>query len=122
MLEFQNKKKIRKVLYSFTTLILLSIVFIVLLKAVWSVYKKERISSGNLEKEKLESLKLKERDKGLTDSILYLNTEEGIENEIRTKFRAVKEGESVAVIVDEQATRTPVTATSTNGFWYRLFH
>jgi len=122
MMEFQRKKKIRRILYSPITLIILAIIFIIILKATWGVYKKEYISSENLDKEKVELAKLQSRQKDLAQAISYLNTDEGVENEIRTKFRAVKEGENLAVIIDAIATRTPEKASTTRGFWYNLFH
>ncbi len=123
MLEFRKKKKIRKVLYSPIVLIVLTIIFFIMAKAVWGVYMKEKLSRQNLEKEKSELERLAIREKSLASSIDYLKTEQGIESEIRTKFRAVRENEKVAVIIEEQASSTPAVATSTSrGFWYNLFH
>ena len=122
MQEFQQKKKIRKILYSPITLTILAIIFMVLVRGVYGVYIKEKISSNNLEQEKNELAKLEEREKSLAASFDYLKTDQGVENEIRTKFRAVKEGEKVSVIVDENVPTTTNTATSTHGFWYNLFH
>ncbi|MDO8430518.1 MAG: hypothetical protein Q7S72_00815 [Candidatus Taylorbacteria bacterium] len=123
MLEFQKKKKIRRILYSPIVLIILSGLLIVLVSGVWGVYKKTQLSIENLEREKMEFEKLVIREKTLASSIDYLKTEQGIENEIRTKFRAVKEGEKVVVIIDNQASVTPTgVSTSTAGFWYKVFH
>lgn len=122
MYDFQQKKKIKKILYSPIVLLILAIIFVMLLRGVWGVYKKSQISYENLEREKNELNKLMAREKTLNSSIEYLKTEQGIEDEIRTKFRAVKDGEQVAVIINE-GTTTPVSvATSTPSFWYKLFH
>ena len=122
MLEFQKKKKLRKILYSPIVLLLLAILFVLLFRGVWGVFQKERISAQNLEKERNEFEKLVLREKNLAASLDYLKTDQGVENEIRTKFRAVKDDEQVAVIIDNQATGTEQAATTTRGFWYRLFH
>lgn len=122
MLEFQKKKQLRKILYSPIVLLVFSIILVLLLKGVWGVYQKERLSAQNLEQEKGELEKLALREKNLAASLDYLKTDQGIESEIRTKFRVVKEGEKVAVILDNQASSAPVVATTTHGFWYRLFH
>jgi cell division protein FtsB len=122
MHEFQQKKKIRKILYSPVVLILLLIITIFVIKGAWNVYEKDKLSAQNLKREKNELSKLLEREKNLAASLNYLKTDQGVENEIRTKFRAIKEGEKIAVIIDEQ---TPVTSTTTaeeHGFWYNLFH
>ncbi len=121
MQEFQQKKKLRKILYSPVTLILIAILFIFLLNSTWNVYGKDRLSRQNLEREKNELKKLILREENLASSLDYLKTDQGIENEIRSKFRVVKDDEKVAVIVDEQ---TPIVSTTTekHGFWYDLFH
>lgn len=122
MLEFQKKKKLRKILYSPAVLIILAIIFVLLLRGSWSIYKKANLSMQNLEKERIELEKLVLREKNLASSLDYLKTDQGIENEIRSKFRAVKEGEQVAVIVDEQNPTSSATTTKKHGFWYNLFH
>lgn len=123
MLDFQKKKKIRKILYSPFVLITLFIITILISSGVVSVYKKAKLSEENLEREKRELERLAVREKTLTSSINYLKTDQGIENEIRTKFRAVREGEKVVVIIDSQQSTTSVINTSTTtSFWYRLFH
>ena len=123
MLDFQKKKKIRKILYSPFVLITLFIITILISSGVISVYKKAKLSEENLEREKRELERLAIREKTLTSSINYLKTDQGIEDEIRTKFRAVREGEKVVVIIDNQPTTTSVINTSTTtSFWYRLFH
>jgi cell division protein FtsB len=122
MLEFRKKKKIRKVIYSPIILILLFLLFVILAKGVWGVYQKEKLSAFNLKKEKIELERLQKREKTLASSIDYLKTDQGVENEIRTKFRAVKENEKVAVIIDEEATTTSTSTPVKRSFWYRLFH
>lgn len=122
MVEFNRKKTYKRFIYSPVTLLLLLIVFILLLKAVWGVYKKSEISSANLERAQVEFNKMESRQKELAQSVEYLKTDQGIDAEIRSKFRVVKEGESVAVIVDNEATSTsPLVATTTKSFWRNLF-
>lgn len=124
MLDFQRKKKIRKTLYSPFVLVLLFIIMIILSSGVFGVYKKSKLSKVNLEREKKELEKLAMREKILASSIDYLKTDQGVEDEIRTKFRAVKDGEKVVVIIDEQSTSTPIESeqASSTSFWYNLFH
>lgn len=124
MLEFQKKKRIRKIIYSPIILLLLAIAFVLLFRGVIGVYKKERLSMQNLERDRIELDKLISRQENLATSLNYLKTEQGIESEIRSKFRAVKEGEKVSVIIDEQASDISTTSTSTmkGGFWHRMFN
>ena len=123
MREFQKKKRIKRILYSPIILLILAIVFVLLFRGLLSVYKKERLSAQNLEKDKIELQKIADRQSSLAASLDYLKTDQGVESEIRTKFRAVKEGEKVSVIVDDQnPTATTVATTTKRGFWYKIFN
>jgi len=123
MIDFKQKRNIRKIVYSPIVMIFLLIILIILLRGLWSVNKKAILSRENLEKEKIELQKIIEREKDLNSSIEYLKTDMGIESEIRSKFRAVKSGEKLAVIIDDQtATNTPNTTIEKRGFFYKLFN
>ncbi len=121
MVEFNRKKSSKKYLYSPLTLILLCLVLLVLIKALWGVHSKERMSLQYLEREQAELNRVENRKKELAQAVEYLKTDRGVESEIRSKFRVVKEGESVAVIVgDEAAASTSVSTTTPPGFWKRV--
>lgn len=83
------------------------------------MYQKELLSRGNLERTQAELKKVHDREVSLNDSVQYLKTSEGIDAEIRTKFRAVREGEEIAVIVvpEKEATTSVEQATVSVGFW-----
>jgi hypothetical protein len=79
------------------------------------------MSANYLTREQLEFTKLKSREIELDKSVKYLKTDKGIEAEIRSKFRVVKEGESVAVIVDNNASSTTKTVDiKPPSFWSRF--
>lgn len=71
-------------------------------------------------REQAELNKILERKKELAQSIDYLKTEQGIEAEIRSKFRVVKDGESVAVIVDDDKPTTTIVASSSPSLWQKF--
>ncbi len=112
MVEFNKKKTYRKYIYSPISLILLFIIAIIFIKAFIGVAQKERISSEYLERERSELVRLKNRQESLTKSVEYLKTDKGVEAELRSKFRMVKEGESVAVIVDDETEKLATTTSS----------
>lgn len=121
MVDFKKKKRIRRILYSPIVLTILTIVLAGILWGVFGIYKKAELSAQNLEKEKKDLARLVIRQKNLTQSLDYLKTDQGVEDEIRTKFRAVKDGEMVAIIIDNPTTSPAVVATTTS-FWSRLFY
>jgi cell division protein FtsB len=122
MVDFNRKKSYRKYIYSPFSLFLLFIIFILLLKALWGVYTKERRSAAYLEREQSELNRVLDRKKELAQAVEYLKTDRGVEAEIRSKFRVVKEGEKVAVIVGDEKVEATTTATTTPpGFFSKYF-
>ncbi len=121
MIEFQKKKRIKRIIYSPVLLIILLILFLILIKAVLNVHNKAILSKNNLNRERIELNKIIEREKNLESSLGYLKTDQGIENEIRSKFRAVKDGEKLAVIIDDNQVATTSTITEQNdSLWNRI--
>ena len=113
MSNFNKKKTYKRFIYSPVSLFLLLVVLLVFLKALWGVYQKEKISAEYLLKEQIDLDKITERQKSLAQSVEYMKTDKGIESEIRSKFHVVKEGELVAVIVDNDASNTSDVSTTT---------
>lgn len=133
MIDFQKKKKIKNILHSPVFIIILFVFLIILIRAIFSVYQKQNMSAINLNKERMEYEKMNQRKEKLVSSIEYLKTDDGVESEIRTKFRLIKQGESIAVIVNDDSTTTStakidkntknnsITASSTS-FFARIFN
>lgn len=117
MRELQRKQKLRRILYSFPSLIILLVITFFLAKGAIGVIGKSLESyqrSKNLE-EKAEALAVREQE--LKEGIARLQTEEGVKNEIKERFSVTQEGEYVAVLVDDRR-----LASSTDGSdlsWYK---
>ena len=119
MKELQKKQKIRRLIYSLPSLVILSIIAFFLVKGTVRVMNKEWTSSErsrNLEK-KAATLVLREQE--LKENIARLETEEGIKDEIKERFNVTQESEYVAVIVDEKG----VSSSTLNSTlpWYKRF-
>ncbi len=96
------------------TLLLLLILFIVLARSAWKVHQKAELSVARLSQAQIELNRLTEREKELSSKVNYLSTADGLEAEIRTKYHAVKQGESVAVIIEDNKAAA-VDSTQSNG-------
>ena len=119
MRELRQKQRIKQLLYSWPALALMVVLAFFLIKGAAEVMLKERESAarvGNLENEAME---LEAREAELLAGIARLQTEEGIVEEIREKFSVTREGERVAVIVDERARAT--STSGSGGSWYKNF-
>lgn len=120
MLEFQEKRKVKKFIYSKLTLVILVIVIFFVLRGVWSVYQKEQYTRDNLNKTAQDLQGLKDREQMLSTEIDRLKTQSGTEAEIRDKYGLVKPGEEVIVIVDKNTDASNTDATSGDSFWQKM--
>ncbi len=120
MLEFQEKRKIKRFFYSPVVLVCLLILILFLLKMVWSVYEKQALTKDNLAKTAASFEGLQAREKMLSLSIDKLKTDSGIEQEIREKYGLVKPGEEVIVIVDGEDSTSSEPVSSEISFWQKV--
>lgn len=102
MRELQRKQKMRRIVYSFPSIILLLIISFFLAKGAAGVLIKERESSKRSRELEDKMVMLSVREQELKKEILGLETEEGIKGEIKERFNVTAEGEQVAVIVDDK--------------------
>jgi cell division protein FtsB len=118
--QFKSRRKAKRLFYSPATIVVLIIVLVILARGTWSIYEKYRLSSDRLDQAKGQLSALKNQEGQLSQSIAKLSTASGTEAVMRTNFRIVKPGESLAVIVDT-ATTAPATTTPPETFWQKLF-
>lgn len=118
MKELQNRQKLKRALYSIPTLIVLLIVAIFLLRGAVGIMKIERESAERVEELKREKDALALRHEELNRDILKLQTDEGVIEEIKEKFSVTREGEYVAIIVEE---KEKATTTEDSSFWLKSF-
>ncbi len=126
-----NRSMWKRIISSPVTMIILLIISIVIFRATWSIYDKVKLSDERLTQVQTKLDKLENRKDELSQQINTLSTKQGIEAELRTRFRAVKAGESVAVILDDpkdsrDATSTQVAlvlkASSKLHWWQKLLN
>jgi len=113
MKELAKKQRLRKILYSVPILLVLIVPTFFLAKGALGILRKERENSRKVEELKLLTGELNERQDSLRNSIAGLQTEEGIESEIRSRFNVAKSGELVAIIIENEL---PATSTEPTGF------
>jgi len=102
MREFQEKNRYKRILYSRIGIVLVLILIVIFAKATFGVYKKEKESAANTLQAQEELKKLEDRQEVLTKEIDRLQTDAGIEEEIRSKYSVSKPDENLLIIVDEE--------------------
>lgn len=119
MLDFQQKRKLRSFLYNKVTIAILVVFVLISMKAVWTAHSKLR-ESEELRKNAEERMAvLTKREVELRDQMNRLQTDQGVEAEIRSKYSVAKENENVVVIVEDAPTTTEKV--QKRGFFGRIF-
>jgi len=123
MEDFKKKRTFKRRLYSKLVLIVLLIIFIFVLRGAWDIYKKATSSQEKLRVAQETHVTLETKKASIEEQIARLETETGIEEEIRSKFDVVRDGEHIIVIVDaeQDATTTVETRGGVRGFFTTLF-
>ena len=111
MAEFQKKQNKNKLIYSPLMLFgLLVIVLIFMYNMIELVEKsRETAKKRDLMIKNIESLQA--RENAIKNEIANLETEKGAEEAVREKYRVVKEGEKMVVIVDQEANAESAVST-----------
>jgi len=122
MIDFQQKNKINKILYSKVTLVILFILIIFMFKAAYNIFIKNRINNENYSAIKKNYDSLISRKDMLDSEIARLNTEAGIEEEIRGRFSVAKPGETVVVIVNSNSGTITDSNAKNSGFWKSILN
>lgn len=120
MLRFQEKKSFKRYVYSPVSLILVGIVILIVMHAVYGVYRKAQSAGVFLGEANAKLAEMKEREMYFSNEIERLNSDLGIEEEIRKKFQVAKEGEKVIVIVDEEKNNEVPVAGLKTTIWQKL--
>lgn len=100
MLSTIEKRRIKKLIYSKVTLVIVTVLLIFVARGTWDVYKKAEYAQTNEERAKQELQKLKEREDFLVNELRNLESVRGQEAELRSRFDVGREGEKLVVLVD----------------------
>ncbi len=119
MLDFQQKRKIKSLMYNRITICVLGVLALFFLHSTWSVYKKKVESEDMKALTSLRVDELRARDAELKNKIAKLDTEAGLEEEIRSKFSVAKENEAMVIVIDDENQKSSSTAAK-SGFWGKV--
>lgn len=120
MLEFYEKRRLKRLLYSKWAIALLVIIILIFLNGVWNIFQKERSTDIKRDMAKEELDKLVEREQSLQSEIDRLGTERGVEEEIREKFNVARVGEEIVVIIDAPEDDRVLGEREEKNFWLKI--
>lgn len=119
MQDFQQRKKVRRKLYSRNAVIILAIVTIFLVRGAYEVMQKKHQSEVALLDAQSELKEAQAHEAELAADRGLLDSDAGVEREIREKYSVAKPGEHVAIIVDTAPTTT-ATTTQPESVWTKI--
>ncbi len=123
MANFEKRKKFKHFLYSKITVGVLAVITIFLIFSVVSVFEKRQEAYRNAKIAEHELEMLRENEARTKESIAKLDTQAGVEEAIRNKYRAAKEGEGLVVITDDTRTvaASSLTVQPEKKSWWQSF-
>lgn len=102
LLEFYEKRKLKRIVYTRAAVVLLLMPTLLLAYATYNAFLKERQTAQRREAIAAELGALEKREQALQEEIERLSTDRGIEEEIRSKFDVGRKGEKLIVIVEPE--------------------
>jgi cell division protein FtsB len=120
MIDFQQKKQFKKIIYSKIFFVIFIILIFFLGRATYNIYNKSKLSYDNYIIVKRDYENLKDRKGMLVSEINRLKTDSGIEEEIRDKFNVAKPGETVVTVISSSSVSADIND-SNKGFWSGLW-
>ncbi len=106
MRELRQKQIIKHRLYSLPSLLIFGLITVFLISGAYRVLNKGIESKAKIDLLSEKKDNLLQRQDELKNSIQTIQTDEGIDKEIKEKFSVSKEGEKVVVIVDPKPIAT----------------
>lgn len=106
MANFEQRGKYKNLMKSRILLAVILLFLLIISKAAFNVYKRERYSNENLEALKAKKENLLARADNLSEEIENLKTDRGKEEALREKFNVVKSGEEVIALVEPKEIAT----------------
>ncbi len=120
MAQLNHKKSFEKIFYSRFVLVFFIVALIFFVKSVYSIAKKDHVLNNDKKNDEATLSALVDHKNSLTNNLNKLSTNAGIEENIRDKYRVVKDGEGLVVIVDNDP-KTDNTATASNALPQKTF-
>ena len=121
MIPFQGRQKLRKILYSKVTLLVLTALVFFVGRGAWNTHQKAQIARSERSIAERSLNELESRTSELQASLIRLKSERGIEEEVRQKYTVARPGEEVVIVVDDSVKKGENSKTvSEKGFWRSL--
>lgn len=99
-MKYGNSSSWKKFFYSPASIGIAIVMFGLIVRGGFNIHEKALLAQDRLDQTQAELVNLEHQKQSLSASIEKLSTPAGVEAELREKYHGVREGESVAVIID----------------------
>jgi len=121
MIPFQERKKLRKIMYSKLTLAVLFVVLLAVGRGSWDIYQKAVVAETERAIAEKALTDIQNRTIELQTSLERLKSTQGIEAEVRQKYTVARPGEEVVVVVDDSSKKGENSGVvSEKSLWQRI--
>ncbi|PIT91285.1 hypothetical protein COU17_01525 [Candidatus Kaiserbacteria bacterium CG10_big_fil_rev_8_21_14_0_10_49_17] len=120
MLNLHKRRRIKKALLSWPTFIVLLLLAVLLSKATFNVYTEARITREKLAERQEYLENLAKREESLSKELERLQSERGLEAELRRQFEVAREGEEVIVVLDSNEAAAAVPLNEKKNLWQQF--
>jgi len=117
MREFQDRRRVRRLLHSRYVIGALFVVMALSANALWGIYDKYQNSEELERRMKVNLAELQARKQRLEGLNASLGTSEGREREIRDRFGVTMEGERTIILVDDSKGSGTAVEPASEGPW-----
>lgn len=122
MFDFYEKRKIKALLFSKFSILVIFLLTVWLLVSVYDRYQMERVVSERRSEQSEKRDVLQARASALEGKIAYFKSDKGIEEELRDRYGVVREGEQVIILLeDEESEGEEVSNEEPSSFFDFLF-
>ncbi|MCK6462544.1 MAG: hypothetical protein L6Q29_01855 [Candidatus Pacebacteria bacterium] len=121
MREYQEKKKIKKRIYSNWAFALLAALFVFLVYSTVKIYLKGRAVGENAARVRGNLSSLEQEKEELEREIARLQNADGAEEELRKKFNIGKRDEKLVVILDKKEENVKISGGEDVGFFGKIW-
>lgn len=122
MQEYKRKRSLKRLFYSPLSVIVLLLIAFFLARGAWSAYYKSSEANASLAQAKKEYADLQSRQDFLAQEIKRLSTSRGQEEELRSRYSVVKDGEERVIIVDDPSTSTIKSSPDGDSVWKKFLN
>ncbi|OHA58495.1 MAG: hypothetical protein A2571_01820 [Candidatus Vogelbacteria bacterium RIFOXYD1_FULL_44_32] len=117
MKDFQGQRRVRKMIYSKISLVVLGLLILFMVKALWGVQTKNSLAVAGRTQAEAELAELEAQKAELSAQVGWLGKDRGQEEALRQNFSVTLPGEKMVIVVEDASRPTTTTPKKSGGWW-----